>query len=164
MLMKHHLTAAEVENLEGTRKTHFLNSQARRLNKSLGDATGLQNIGIHWVELAPGDASTELHRHYSEEEAVYVLEGAGQAQLDDEIVAIGPGDFIGLPAGGPAHAITNTSNSPLRLLVVGQRLPSDVGDYPRLQKRLYRHGGQWDLVDISAITDPKKSNPNVGTK
>lgn len=162
--MKHHLTATEVENLEGTQKVHFLNHRARRLNKSLGDATGLKNIGIHWVELAPGDSSTELHRHYDEEEAVFVLEGVGHVQLDDETTPLGPGDFIGLPAGGPAHAITNTGDSVLRLLVVGQRLPNDIADYPRLQKRLYRHGPEWDLVDLSAIHDPKKTNPSAGSK
>lgn len=162
--MKHHLTAAEIEKLEGTSKVHFLNERARRLNKSLGDAAGLKNIGIHWVELAPGDTSTELHKHYDEEEAVYVLEGVGQVQLDDDMAPVGPGDFIGLPAGGPAHAITNTGDSALRLLVVGQRLRNDIADYPRLQKRLYRHGSQWDLVDLAAISDPKKTNPSAGTK
>lgn len=162
--MNHHLSAAAIENMEGRQKEHFLNPSARRLNKSLGDATGLQQIGVHWVELAPGHTSTELHRHHDEEEAVYVLSGEGSVQLDEQQISVGPGDFVGLPAGGPAHAFTNTGSGPLRLLVIGQRLSTDMADYPRLEKRLYRHGGEWNLVDFSAITDPKKSHPGAGTK
>ncbi len=158
------LSASTIASMPGTQKAHFLNSEARRLNKSLGDATGLQRLGIHWVEVPPGSLSTEQHRHFCEEEAVYVLAGTGILELDDDALPISEGDFVGLPAGGPAHAFRCSGDVPLRLLVVGQRLKNDVADFPRLKKRLYRNDGKWDLVEHSAIIDPKQLNPSAGTK
>ncbi|MEO0362142.1 MAG: cupin, partial [Pseudomonadota bacterium] len=35
------VTREEIEAMEGLAKTHFLNADARRTNKSLGDLTGL---------------------------------------------------------------------------------------------------------------------------
>ena len=42
---KYIVTSEEIDAMEGLHKTHFLNSNAQRLNKSLGDITGLNNIG-----------------------------------------------------------------------------------------------------------------------
>jgi len=41
----HLLTADQIENMEGLHKTHFLNPNAVRINKSLGDRTGLTGLG-----------------------------------------------------------------------------------------------------------------------
>ena len=104
---------------------------------------------------APGKASTEYHKHYFEDECAFVLSGHGQTEIDDEVFDIGPGDFIGYPKDGPAHRIINTGSDVLRCIVVGERLPHDVGDYPRKGKRIYRNAGRaWDLVDIDVIVHP----------
>ncbi|CTQ50301.1 cupin domain-containing protein [Jannaschia donghaensis] len=146
------LRAADIAAMEGLAKIHFLNPRARRENRSLGDATDLSGLGVHLIDVAPGDLSTEHHVHHFEDEAVYVLDGQGTAHIGDASEAIGPGDFLGYRAGGAAHSIENTGEGPLRLLVIGQRLAHDVGDYPRLGKRLYRNAGQpWDLVDHADI-------------
>ena len=156
----HLLRADAIAGMEGLAKTHFLNPRARRINKSLGDATGLTGIGVHLIEVAPGDLTTEHHVHHHEDECVYVLDGTGTAvtTIDgaDRRDAVGPGDFLGYRAGGPAHSIENTGDGVLRLLVVGQRLAHDVGDYPRLGKRIYRQAGLApDLVDHDALTHPR---------
>ena len=132
------IPAAEIAAMAGLAKTHFLNPDARRVNKSLGDLTGLTGLGIHLIEVAPGDATTEYHVHHHEDEAVYVLAGHAKAEIGDAAHPVGPGDFIGYRKGGLAHAIRNTGDETLRLLVIGQRLDHDVGDYPRLAKRLLR--------------------------
>lgn len=50
----------------------------------------------------------------------------------------------------------NRGDQTLRCIVVGQRLAHDVGDYPRLGKRLYRNGTMaWDIVDLESVTHPK---------
>lgn len=147
---------ADIEAMEGTPKQHFLNPNAKRTNKSLGDLTGLQRMGFHIIELPPGSESTEAHVHYQEEECTYVLEGSGEVLLGEERVAIEAGDFIGYRAGGKAHTMYNTSSTPLRCIVVGLRLPFDVADYPRLNKRIYRQDGQpWDLIDLAQVSHPK---------
>ena len=145
------VTSEDIEAMQGLAKTHFQNPNARRINKSLGDLTGLTGLGIHLIEVEPGHETTESHVHYFEDEAIYVLEGTATAEIGDDEAAIGPGDFIGYRKGGLAHTIRKT----LRLLVMGQRLDHDVADYPRKGQRLYRNAGQpWDLVDIEGIRNP----------
>ena len=146
-----YLSAKDIEQLEGVTKVHFLNPDAVRVNKSLGDAVGLRNLGVHLIEVAPGRKSTELHLHRYEEEAIYVLSGRARAVIGDETVRIGPGDFLGFPTNGVAHEMVNDGDEPLVCLVVGQRLAQDVTDYPRLGKRLYRNSGEWNVVDHAAI-------------
>ena len=93
---------ADIERMPGTDKTHFLNGDARRNNRS-----------------------------------------------------IGPGDFVGYPEGGEAHAMINTGDELLVRLVVGERLAHDAVDYPRRGKRLFRQAGlHWQLVDVDAIEEP----------
>ncbi|MGD8690691.1 MAG: cupin domain-containing protein [Gammaproteobacteria bacterium] len=150
------LSAEAIAALEGVRKTHFLNDNAVRLNKSLGDAVGLKNLGIHVITVDPGHCSTEFHAHHYEEEAVYVLSGHGTATIGEETHRIGPGDFMGFPANGVAHDMVNDGDEPLVCLVIGQRLAQDVGDYPRLGKRLYRNSGEWNLVDHTDIENIKR--------
>jgi len=145
------LTAADIEAMEAVARPHPLNPNALRLRKSLGDATGLTQLGVHRIELPPGRDSSEYHRHLYEEEFVYVLDGQGCALIDEQAHAIGPGDFLGFARNGPAHVITNTGDAPLVLLVAGQRLAQDICDYPHRRKRLYMRGEQADLVDFDAI-------------
>jgi uncharacterized cupin superfamily protein len=148
------LTADEIAELEGTRKTHFLNPKAKRVNKSLGDITGLTGFGFHIIEVAPGDETTEHHLHYYEDECVFVLSGQATAYLGDDTHPIGPGDFIGYRKGGLAHSIKNTGAEVLRCIVVGERLAHDVGDYTRLGKRIYRNvNAPWNLVDLEDVEE-----------
>lgn len=150
------LKASEIAAMEGLAKTHFLNPNAKRINKSLGDATGLTGLGIHIIEVEPGHDTTEVHVHYFEDEAVYVLSGTATAEIGDEHHDIGPGDFIGYRKGGLPHGIRNTGTETLRCLVIGQRLAQDVADYTHLGKRIYRNEGMpWDLADIDALEHPQ---------
>jgi uncharacterized cupin superfamily protein len=146
-----YLSVAKIAEMEGVRRVHSLNPSAVRINKSLGDEVGLKNLGVHLITIAPGVKSTEYHTHKYEDEAIYVLSGQGVEVIGEESYKIGPGDFIGLPAGGPAHETINDGTEPLVCLVIGQRLAQDVVDYPRAGKRLYRNSGQRDMVDRSSI-------------
>lgn len=145
-----------IDAMEGLRKIHFMNENAIRVNKSLGDHTGLTGFGIHLIEVPPGAVSTEFHVHSHEDECVYILEGTAVAEIGDETCAVGPGDFIGYRKGGLPHALRNEGDVPLKALVVGERSKADVGDYPRHKKRIYRiEGRPWELVDADGITHPK---------
>jgi uncharacterized cupin superfamily protein len=146
-----YLSAEKIAAMEGERRVHFVNPKAVRINRSLGDAAGLKNLGVHMMTVAPGDRSAEYHCHRYEDEAIYVLSGHGTAVIGDESYKIGPGDFLGFPAGGPAHETINDAAEPLVCLVIGQRLAQDVVDYPRAGKRLYRNSGQRDMVDVAHV-------------
>jgi uncharacterized cupin superfamily protein len=146
-----YLSAEKIAAMEGVRRVHTLNPAAIRMDKSLGDEAGLKNIGIHLISIAPGDKSTEFHTHRYEDEAIYVLSGRGTEIMGETKQKIGPGDFIGFPAGCDAHETINDGTEPLVCLVIGQRLSQDVVDYPRRGKRLYRNSGQRDMVDYENL-------------
>ena len=157
--MKYIVRKNEIEEMEGLAKTHFLNKNARRTNKSLGDLAGLKNLGFHIIEVLPGYESTEYHVHHFEEECVYILSGNATVTIDETDYEVSTGDFIGYPANGLPHTMKNTGTEVLRCVVVGQRLTHDVCDYPRLGKRLYRNGQFSDLVDLKSI-----SSSSIGKK
>ncbi len=141
----------KIAAMAGEHRVHFVNPAAKRINKSLGDAAGLKNLGIHMMTVAPGDRSSEYHCHRYEDEAIYVISGRGTAVIGDERYALGPGDFMGHPIDRVAHEMINDGNEPLVCLVIGQRLAQDISDYPRKGKRLYRHSGERSLVDLDGI-------------
>lgn len=150
------LLTEDIENLRGEKKIHFLNPNGVRLDKSLGDAIGLKHLGVHLVYIEPGRDSTEYHKHHYEEECAYVLSGRGWVVIEGDRYEIGPGDFFGFPANTAAHAVTNDGTETLVCLVVGQRLEQDVADYPNKGKRLYRNSGEWNVVDLVNISNPRK--------
>lgn len=145
----------DIESMEGLTKAHFLNENAVRKNKSLGDLAGLKNLGFHIIEVEPGHESTEYHSHEYEDECVYILSGEATATIDDIKHKVSAGDFIGHPAGGEAHTMKNTGQEKLVCIVVGQRLPHDIANYPHLGKRLFRNTGASELVDIGNIANVK---------
>ncbi len=151
MTHKHIIKADEIANMQGEQKTHLLNPNAVRRNKSLGDALGLKNIGVHIIEVEPGRATTEYHKHYYEEECVYILSGKATATIEGGKTVVEKGDFLGFPIDGAAHDILNDGDDTLVCLVMGQRLAQDISDYPNLNKRLYRNSGNWEMVDIADI-------------
>jgi uncharacterized cupin superfamily protein len=157
--MQYIIRKNEIEKMAGLAKTHFLNENAQRINKSLGDLAGLKNLGFHVIEVLPGFESTEYHVHHFEDECVYILSGNATVTIDETDYEVSTGDFIGYPAGGLPHTMKNTGSELLRCLVVGQRLNYDIGDYPRQGKRLYRYGQTNDLVNLRDI-----SHPSVGKK
>jgi uncharacterized cupin superfamily protein len=146
-----YLSAQAIAAMEAVKRVHFLNEGAIRSNKSIGDAAGLKNLGVHLITVEPGRRSTEYHYHHYEEECVYVLSGHGTAVLGDQSHKINPGDFLGHPIDKIPHEMINDGNEPLVCLVIGQRLTQDITDYPRKGKRLHRHSGERSLVDIGGI-------------
>ncbi len=150
------LKSTDITAMPGEKRIHFLNPNAVRINKSLGDVVGLTQIGVHIISVKPGHDTTEYHKHFYEEECVYILSGRGTAIIDGERYTVEPGDFLGFPRGVAAHNIINDSDDLLQCLVMGQRLEQDVADYPDKNKRLYRNNEQWDLVNITDISEPQR--------
>jgi uncharacterized cupin superfamily protein len=118
-------------------RIHPVNEQAKRDTFSLGDATGLGQVGLHYTVVKPGDASTELHTHVFADEFIFVLSGSGQLELGSERVELAAGDFVGLPARAPMHRIVNRGDADLVYLVGGNRPDFDICDYPQRKRRLY---------------------------
>ncbi len=122
------LKSTDITAMPGEKRIHFLNPNAVRINKSLGDAVGLTQIGVHIISVKPGHDTTEYHKHFYEEECVYILSGQGTAIIDGERHTIESGDFLGFSRGVAAHNIVNDGDDLLQCLVMGQRLEQDVAD------------------------------------
>lgn len=152
-------TQADISQVREREWVHFLDPEAVIHFRPLGARAGLRNLGVQLVRIQPGFASSEPHRHYHEEEMVYILSGQGTLLLFDEQLnaeqhAVGPGDFIGFPTQGRAHTIRNTGQEDLLYLCVGQRLERETVDYPRRAKRLYVGPQGLDMVEHQHIVDP----------
>lgn len=141
MSHKYLITAPEINQLEGVSKTHLLNNNAQRVEKSLGDLTGLTGIVFHLITVFPGFQSTEYHKHHNEDYCVYIQSGIGLVTIGSEEYNIGPGDFIGYRAGGLAHTMRATGDEPLTCIVVGQRLDHEIVDYPNHNVRICSQTG-----------------------
>ncbi|HTE16476.1 MAG TPA: cupin domain-containing protein [Burkholderiales bacterium] len=150
-------TAANIRRMKEDKFVHFLNPGAIRYTRSLGDAAGLQTLGVHLVRLKPGDASTEYHFHHQDEEWVYILSGRGTAEIGGRKYKIGAGDFMGFTAVSKPHAMTNPHKGDLVYLVGGNRSSLDVCDYPRIGKRRYRMNGENIYLDLAALHPVKRN-------
>ena len=81
-------------------------------------------------ELAPGKKSFPFHVHHVTEEALFVVSGSGKVRTPEGLTAIGPGDFVHFPAGGPPHQLINDAPQPLVYVAMAAVFGVDVVEYP----------------------------------
>ncbi len=88
----------------------------------MAKTVSVTQFGVNYLTLAPGAESARRHWHEREDEFVYVLSGVVTLQDDNGDREIGPGHFVGFPAGAAnAHHLINRSDAPVQLLIVGSR-------------------------------------------
>ncbi|WP_290810621.1 cupin domain-containing protein [Halovivax sp.] len=103
--------------------------------KRLGAAAGGDEIGCSLYELPAEKRSWPYHYHAGNEEALFVLEGAGTLRLDGDELALESGDYVALPAGERgAHRVVNDSPGALRYLLLSTMNEPDVTVYPDSEK------------------------------
>lgn len=127
--------------------SHPLNPNSLIRGISLSEQVGLQRLGFHLIRIPPGKESFVFHSHHVEEEFVYILSGRGIAELGDESVEVGPGDFMGFPTPSIAHHLRNPFQEELVYISGGERREVEVADYPRLGKQLVRVGMNATIYD-----------------
>lgn len=143
---------SELDASEEMHVSHPLNARSEIFMTRLSDRTGLSHLGISLARVPPGKESFALHVHTVQEEWMYVISGRGEVRIDDGAVAVGPGDFVGFPANGPAHLVRNTGEVDLVYLQGGDRRPGDRGWFPELKKIGFQHDeSHMALVDEGAI-------------
>jgi len=114
---------------------HPFNPNSEMYMTRLSDRVGMQRVHIKLMRLPPGKESFIPHAHTTEEEYVFVLEGAGTVTLNGVASDIGPGDYIGFPIDGVVHHLTNTGKSDLVYLTGGERADVEVALMPTIGKR-----------------------------
>jgi uncharacterized cupin superfamily protein len=104
---------------------------AGREKRALGDAFGLRNFGVNLTRLPPGAASALRHAHATQDEFVYILEGAPTLVTDAGETLLAPGMCAGFRAGsGDAHCLVNRGDTDVLYLEIGDRSPGDAVVYP----------------------------------
>jgi uncharacterized cupin superfamily protein len=93
---------------------------------------GLKDLGISYGEVPPGKSGCPFHNHHVEEELFVILEGQGTYRFGTERYAVGPGDVLGAPTGGPetAHHLINTGTVPLKYLSISTVAATEICEYP----------------------------------
>ncbi len=147
------LTADGIAKLKEQRFVHRLNPRAVRHGKSLGDAVGMKEMGIHHIRIAPGDETTEYHTHYCDEEFVYILSGRGLAEIGGRKITVGPGDFMGFTVKSLPHTMSNPYREDLVYLMGGTRKAIDISEYPRSRKRTYKFDGRRHTVKFKDVKE-----------
>jgi mannose-6-phosphate isomerase-like protein (cupin superfamily) len=105
-------------------KAGFLGSMGVRFMVGRGASGG----GFSLVEhpMSPRALGAPLHRHRSEDEYSYVIEGRLGALLGDEVVEAGPGDLVFKPR-NQWHTFWNAGDEPARILEIIS--PAGFEDY-----------------------------------
>lgn len=146
---KSYLSRTEIEELREVHLRHPWNPKSDIYVKQLSPVAGLTRAVVSLARVPPGKESFLYHRHERDEEFVFILSGRGRAEIGDETVEVGPGDFMGFPApGGPAHHLTNPYDEDLVYLMGGERSGLDIGHFPREGRRIV-----FAPSGISAIDD-----------
>jgi mannose-6-phosphate isomerase-like protein (cupin superfamily) len=87
---------------------------------NVGDVKGLVRFGELTVE---PDGCSKMTRYKDTEGIFFILAGSGVLRYGQENVPIRRNDFVYLPI-GIEHGISNPSGKPLRLLVMGFKIPT----------------------------------------
>jgi uncharacterized cupin superfamily protein len=140
--------AADGAAREGTH-SHPWNPKSEMRGVQLARLAGLKRTGVSLARIAPGKESFVYHSHEREEEWLYILSGAGTAEIDGGDYEVGPGDFMGFPTPSVAHHLRNTGTGDLVYLMGGESLDADVSTFPRLGKRMVRVGDKLEIYDLA---------------
>lgn len=130
---------------------HPFNANSQVFVRPLSAVAGLKRTVLTMARLPPGKESFVYHSHERDEEWLYILSGRGRAEIGDEVHEVGPGDFMGFTAPGPAHHLTNPYDDDLVYLMGGERSGMEVASFPKLGKRIVITPGSFHSVDEAAL-------------
>ncbi|MBK6850333.1 MAG: cupin domain-containing protein [Burkholderiales bacterium] len=100
---------------------------AKRTRRRLGEAGGLEGVGVNLMTLPPGGWSSQRHWHSHEDEFVYLLEGELTLVENGGSTLLRAGDCAAFPKGtGNGHHLKNLSSVVAVYLEVGTRHPDDL--------------------------------------
>lgn len=144
-------TAAEIAAAPEAHIRHPWNPNSDVHVKPLSAAAGLSRVVLSLARVPPGKESFVYHSHERDEEFLFILSGRGRAEIGQEVFEVGPGDFMGFPAPGVAHHLTNPYEEDLVYLMGGERSGLDVGYFPKLNRRIVFAKSGIDAVEESAL-------------
>jgi uncharacterized cupin superfamily protein len=130
------LTAADIAAAPLGHIKHPWNANSDVYITRLGVAAGLARTAISLARVPPGKESFVYHSHENCEEWLYIVSGKGRAEIDGVLHEVGPGDFMGFTAPGPAHHLANPYTEDLVYLMGGETGRLDIGHFPKLGRKI----------------------------
>ena len=118
------------------------------LRKRMSLGAGGKEIGCSIFRVPPGKSAFPAHRHFHNEEAYYILEGEGILRYGEKRVPITAGDYVALPARGPAHQLIGGEANELVYLCISTNFGIEIAEYPDSKKIGV-------LVEGQGTSDPK---------
>jgi uncharacterized cupin superfamily protein len=96
----------------------------------LGDAAGLEQLGLSVYELQPGEGMV-FHYHLQREELLVVLSGTVSLRTASGWRDVSDGEVVGFPRGERgAHGYENRGEQTVRLLMASEQNAPNVSVYP----------------------------------
>ena len=124
------LSDVPIEELKGPAGAPFGGKRQR-----VGAALGAAKLGYSVFAVPPGKAAFPFHTHYTNEEMIYIFEGAGLLRIGAEEAPVAAGTFIAFPAGADKpHQLINNGERDLKYLCVSTMEYPDITEYPDAQK------------------------------
>jgi uncharacterized cupin superfamily protein len=121
-------------------KTNIYNSEWReakhgekfqRGHISLTDMNADYGLGCSAFKIKPGKRAFPKHAHLANDEALFIVSGAGALTIGGTTDQVGAGDFIMLPRGEKhAHILINDGQEDLVYLCMSTVIMPDVVHYP----------------------------------
>ena len=97
----------------------------------VGAKIGAELLGGSLYELEPGDRLWPYHTHHANEEWLIVVRGRPTLRTAAGERELGEGDVVCFPRGKDGlHQVRNTSESPIRVLMLSSRNAPDIVEYP----------------------------------
>jgi uncharacterized cupin superfamily protein len=94
--------------------------------RSLSKALATEHLAVNHYELAPGDAfSFGYHRHETQEELFYVIEGEATFDTEDGTVSVGAGEAVRFAPGEWQHGYNGGDD---RVVALALGAPADAGE------------------------------------
>lgn len=120
--------------------------------RRFGPHTGNQQLGGQLLELGPGERAFPFHFHCANEEAIFVISGAGTARLGNTRVNVRAGDWIACPVGPEhPHQMINDGDVPLVYLAISTQHKCEVVGYPDSKKVAMAAGPSFDKPWVRQI-------------
>ena len=96
----------------------------------VGHHIGAELLGGSMYEVEPGDKLWPFHTHHANEEWVIVLRGEPTLRTHEGEQQLREGDVVAFPRGKEgAHQIKNTTDEPIRVLMLSTRIAPDIVEY-----------------------------------
>jgi uncharacterized cupin superfamily protein len=97
----------------------------------IGSAIGGEHLGGSLLEIPPGKRAWPYHWEAAQEEWLVVLSGTPTLRTPEGEEELTPGDVVCFPTGpGGAHALSNASGEPCRVVMLSNRVKVNVIVYP----------------------------------